>query len=34
MIRDHVVAGGLVIMTTHQLLALDGVTPKTLSVGE
>jgi heme exporter protein A len=34
MIRDHVVAGGLVIMTTHQPLALDGVTPKTLSVGE
>ncbi len=34
MIRDHVVAGGLVIMTTHQPLALDGVTPRTLSVGE
>ncbi len=34
MIRDHVVAGGLVIMTTHQPLTLDGVTPKTLSVGE
>ncbi len=34
MIHDHVVAGGLVIMTTHQPLALDGVTPKTLSVGE
>ena len=34
MIRDHVVAGGLVIMTTHQPLALDGVTPKILSVGE
>ena len=34
MIRDHVVAGGLVIMSTHQPLALDGVTPKTLSVGE
>jgi len=34
MIRDHVVAGGLVIMTTHQPLALEGVTPRTLSVGE
>ncbi len=34
MIRDHVVAGGMAIMTTHQPLALDGVTPKTLSVGE
>jgi heme exporter protein A len=34
LIRDHVVAGGLAIMTTHQALALDGVTPKTLSVGE
>jgi heme exporter protein A len=33
MIRDHVVAGGLVIMTTHQPLALEGLTPKTLSVG-
>ena len=34
MIRDHVVAGGLAIMTTHQPLALDGLTPKTLSVGD
>lgn len=34
MIRDHVVAGGLAIMTTHQALALEGLTPKTLSVGE
>lgn len=34
MIRDHVVAGGLAIMTTHQPLELDGLTPKTLSVGE
>lgn len=34
MIRDHVVAGGLAIMTTHQPLVLDGLTPKTLSVGE
>ena len=34
MIRDHVVAGGMVIMTTHQPLALDGLTPKSLSVGE
>lgn len=34
MIRDHVVAGGMAILTTHQPLSLDGVTPKTLSVGE
>jgi heme exporter protein A len=34
MIRDHVVAGGMAIMTTHQPLALDGLTPKSLSVGE
>lgn len=34
MIRDHVAAGGLAIMTTHQPLALDGLTPKTLSVGD
>jgi heme exporter protein A len=34
MIRDHVVAGGLAIMTTHQPLALDGLAPKTISVGE
>ena len=34
MIRDHVVAGGLAIMTTHQPLALDGLTPKILSVGK
>lgn len=34
MIRDHVVAGGLAIMTTHQPLALDGLVPKTLSVGD
>lgn len=34
MIRDHIVAGGLTIMTTHQPLALDGLTPKILSVGD
>ncbi|HET9463858.1 MAG TPA: cytochrome c biogenesis heme-transporting ATPase CcmA [Thiobacillus sp.] len=34
MIHDHVVAGGLAIMTTHQPLALDGLTPKILSVGD
>ncbi len=34
LIRDHVVAGGLAIMTTHQPLALDGVTLKILSVGD
>lgn len=33
MIRDHVVAGGLAIMTTHQSMTLDGLTPKTLSIG-
>ena len=33
MIRDHVVAGGMAVMTTHQPLALDGLTPQTLSVG-
>lgn len=34
MIRDHVAAGGLAVMTTHQPLALDGLAPKSLSVGE
>jgi heme exporter protein A len=34
MIRDHVAAGGLAIMTTHQPLALDGLVPQTLSVGD
>ena len=34
MIRDHVVAGGIVVMTTHQLLALEGLPYQTLSVGE
>lgn len=34
LIRDHVVAGGLAIMTTHQPLALDGVKSKILSVGD
>jgi len=34
LIRNHVVAGGLAIMTTHQPLALDGLTPKILSVGD
>ncbi|ODU01906.1 MAG: heme ABC exporter, ATP-binding protein CcmA [Thiobacillus sp. SCN 63-1177] len=33
MIRDHVMAGGLAIMTTHQPMSLDGLTPQTLSVG-
>jgi heme exporter protein A len=33
MIRDHIVAGGLAVMTTHQPLALGGLTPKTLTVG-
>mgnify|MGYP001148862307 FL=1 len=34
MIRDHVLAGGLAIMTTHQPLALDGLPPKSLAVGD
>jgi heme exporter protein A len=34
MIRDHVAAGGMAIMTTHQALALDGMAPKILSVGD
>ena len=34
LIRDHVLAGGMAIMTTHQPLALEGVSPKTLSVGD
>jgi heme exporter protein A len=34
MIRGHVAAGGMAIMTTHQALALDGLSPKTLSVGD
>jgi heme exporter protein A len=34
MIRDHVEAGGLAIMTTHQPLALGSLIPQTLSVGE
>jgi heme exporter protein A len=33
MIRDHVAAGGLAVMTTHQPLALGGLAPKTLTVG-
>jgi heme exporter protein A len=32
MIRDHIVAGGLAVMTTHQPLALGGLTPKTMTV--
>jgi heme exporter protein A len=34
LIRDHVVAGGMAIMTTHQPLALDGLSPKSISVGD
>ena len=34
LIRNHVEAGGMAIMTTHQPLALDGLTPRILSVGE
>lgn len=34
LIRDHVLAGGMAIMTTHQPLSLDGLTPKSVSVGD
>lgn len=34
MIGDHVRAGGLAIMTTHQPLRLEGLVPQTLSVGD
>ena len=34
LIRDHVVSGGMAIMTTHQPLTLDGVSPKSISVGD
>ncbi|MFO7541889.1 MAG: cytochrome c biogenesis heme-transporting ATPase CcmA [Thiobacillus sp.] len=34
LIRDHVVSGGMAIMTTHQPLALEGVSPKSISVGD
>ncbi|HMM46510.1 MAG TPA: cytochrome c biogenesis heme-transporting ATPase CcmA [Thiobacillaceae bacterium] len=34
MIGDHVRAGGLAVMTTHQPLALGDLVPHTLSVGD
>lgn len=34
LIRDHVAAGGLAVMTTHQPLSLGSLIPQTLSVGE
>lgn len=34
MIGEHVRAGGLAVMTTHQPLRLDGLVPQTLSVGD
>jgi heme exporter protein A len=34
MIRDHVVSGGMAVMTTHQSLALDDLIPQTLSIGD
>jgi ABC-type transport system involved in cytochrome c biogenesis ATPase subunit len=34
LIRDHVAAGGLAVMTTHQPLALGSLEPRALSVGE
>lgn len=34
LIRDHVMSGGMAIMTTHQPLALEGVVPKSISVGD
>jgi heme exporter protein A len=33
LLRDHVAAGGMVVMTTHQPLSLDGVTTVPLQVG-
>ncbi len=32
-LRDHLNRGGLVVMTTHQALTLDGVAVRTLQVG-
>lgn len=34
MIGEHVRAGGLAVMTTHQPLRLDGLVPQALSVGD
>jgi heme exporter protein A len=34
LIRDHVMSGGMAIMTTHQPLVLEGVVPKSISVGD
>lgn len=34
LLRDHVGKGGMVVMTTHQTLALDGVDTVPLTVGE
>lgn len=34
LIRDHVAGGGLAIMTTHQPLSLEGVTAKSITVGD
>jgi heme exporter protein A len=33
LLRDHVTGGGMVVMTTHQPLSLDGVTTVPLQVG-
>lgn len=34
MIRNHAAAGGMVIATTHQALALDGLAHKAVSIGD
>jgi heme exporter protein A len=34
LIRDHVLGGGMAVMTTHQPLTLDGVSPRSITVGD
>jgi heme exporter protein A len=34
LIQDHVAAGGMAVMTTHQPFAFTDITPKSISVGE
>jgi heme exporter protein A len=34
LIRDHVLAGGMAVMTTHQPLVLEGLAPHSISVGD
>lgn len=33
LLREHLQGGGMVVMTTHQMLTLDGATVRTLQVG-